>query len=199
MEEKEEEEDSLIQCYNACIVTKNFVDPDQVAVYLQDAVLKKIFRKSATIKIYTGAHGLPDGELGETDEKTLAMQQNIRSFISGLQNDTETATVIKEMNYNIPPLVLVGRSRGIKSLRYDHEYLLKGELKTLIRNASSPDFAEPIVFFLAFCWSDKNELTNFMRELGIISVATMMDDSGNITKGKSFLLDKHQLSLIGKS
>ena len=35
-----------------------------------------------------------------------------------------------------------------------------------------------------------------MRELGIISVASMLDDRGHVTKGKSFLLDKVQLEII---
>ena len=35
-----------------------------------------------------------------------------------------------------------------------------------------------------------------MRELGIISVATMLDDKGDVTKEKCFLLDKGQLEII---
>ena len=67
---KFDEDSSVIQCHNACIVTKSFVDVDDISGYLREAVLQKKFMRTANIKIYTGAHGLSDGELTEADEKT---------------------------------------------------------------------------------------------------------------------------------
>ena len=33
--------------------------------------------------------------------------------------------------------------------------------------------AKPHVLFLAFCHTDKNELTDYMRELGVIALGTI--------------------------
>ena len=194
--EEDDESGVVSLIHNVCIVTRCFVDLDDVLVYLRDAVNERRFRKHATINIFTGTHGLSDGTLGEADEKTLAMLANIRSYLSELNADLESGSIIEEMFYKFPSPILVGEY-GVKiNLRKNHNYLGTEALSQMIKEASSPDSAKPHVFFFAFCWSHRNELTNFMRELGIISVASMLDDRGHIMKGRSFLLDKGQLGLI---
>ena len=70
------EEDSEIQCHNACIVTKSFVTIEDISEYLKDALINKKFKKHACIKTYSGAHGLSDGELSHRDEITMAFYSN---------------------------------------------------------------------------------------------------------------------------
>ena len=54
----------------------------------------------------------------------------------------------------------------------------------------------PNVLILAFCFSSKNEVKNFMYQHGILSFATLKNERGEITDGKMFLLDKEQKDLI---
>ena len=174
METDDFEVDSEICCHNACIVTKNFVTEEDISAYLKCAITRKQFRQHSSVKIYSGAHGTSDGKLSERDVNTIAFYSNVCSFISELQNDPDIQEIVSDMDYKIESPVLVGKSRGITNLRHDHRHIMMRELKDVIKKTASTDFAEPIVIFLAFCWSDRNELTNFMRELGIISVAGML-------------------------
>ena len=57
----------------------------------------------------------------------------------------------------------------------------------------------PIVLFLAFCHTDKNELTDYMREMGVIALAGMKNERGEITKGKLFKLDTEQAKVIERT
>ena len=52
------ERDHVIQCHNACIVTKNEVDVEEIGEYLKNAMTNMIFKKYAVINIYSGAHGV---------------------------------------------------------------------------------------------------------------------------------------------
>ena len=153
-----------------------------------------IFKKNATINIYSGAHGVANGELTEKDEGTASFHLNVCNIVPGLYHTF--GENIRKMGYTIVPPKMVGKSPGESDVRYDHEYIATQDLSALIQDAATPGRAKPAVFFFAFCWSEKNELTNLMRELGIISVATMLDDKGDVTKEKSFLLDEGQLEMI---
>ena len=54
----------------------------------------------------------------------------------------------------------------------------------------------PYILFLAFCFTDRNELAAYMRELGVISVVSMKSDRGEITEGRWFQLDPEQEAII---
>ena len=57
----------------------------------------------------------------------------------------------------------------------------------------------PHVLFLAFCHTDKNELTDYMREVGVIALAGMKNERGEITKGRLFKLDREQAAVIERA
>ena len=152
-----------------------------------------IFKKNATINIYSGAHGVDNGELTQKDEGTAIFHSNVCDIVPRLCHAFKDN--VSKMGYTIERPKMVGKSPGESDVRYDHEYIATQDLGALIQDAATPGRAKPAVFFFAFCWSEKNELTNLMRELGIISVATMLDDKGEVTKEKSFLLDKGQLEI----
>ena len=52
------------------------------------------------------------------------------------------------------------------------------------------------MLFLAFCHTDKNELTSYMREMGVIALAGIKNERGEITRGRLFKLDGEQNDIV---
>ena len=57
---------------------------------------------------------------------------------------------------------------------------------------------EPYVIVMALCFSDRNQLTRYMGELGIIAACSMKQERGEITKGRWFKLDEGQEEILRK-
>ena len=139
----------MIQCHNACIVTKNEVDVEEIEEYLRNAMTNMIFKKYAVINIYSGAHGVANGELTEKDEGTASFHSNVCNIVPGLYRTF--GENISKMGYTIMPPKMVGKSPGESDVRYDHEYIATQDLSALIQDAVTPGRGKPTVFFFAFC------------------------------------------------
>ena len=55
---------------------------------------------------------------------------------------------------------------------------------------------DPFVLILASCHSYYSEIKEVLRSYGVCSVLSILNDRGEITKGKCFLLDKGQRQVL---
>ena len=113
---------------------------------------------------------------------------HIRKAVSDLR--TEEITVIKEMKYRLLNPDEIGKDDKDEELECYHGDMLEEVFDNMIY---SP---KPYVIFLAFCTSEINELTQYMRELGVIAACTMKNDIGEITKGRWFPSQEIATSVI---
>ena len=128
--------------------------------------------------------------MGNIESKDLYGQ--IRSAIKELRQDKDVVEIIEEMEYNLYNPELIGKDRRDEDLQTNHEHLFDDLFKSMTsRN-------EPYVIFLAFCLSDRNELTNYMGEIGIISACSMKNERGEITRERWFKLDEGQEDTLRK-
>ena len=114
------------------------------------------------------------------------MWQQIRNAIRQVREDDEIRDIINKRGYKLLNPEKVGKDRKDEDLKDNHEPILEDLFDTMMERN------KPYVIFLAVCFSDRNQLTEYMRELGIISVCSMKHERGEITKGHWFKLDEGQ-------
>ena len=71
-------------------------------------------------------------------------------------------------------------------LSKDSTVTLKNEFARIL------DLKQPIVLILASCWSHRSQIADILRSTGIFTVMNILEERGNITNGKMFLLDQEQ-------
>ena len=171
---------------NTLIVSNREVSAMDIRDFLQNLVRKKIFPKGTQFSIYSGSHGSYDGAIAKPDQ-VIFMQ--LKKQLNKICEQEES--IIDEMDYNGlsgSDLKHISKSGG--SLESECKRHMKDFFKDLIKRD------EHYVLYLAFCYTDRNELTNYMYELGVVAVAGIKNDFGNITKGKCFMMDEEQLDII---
>ena len=134
-------------------------------------------------------------QLGKTNTERImeniaskSLIWHIRRAVSDVRK--EEKKVIQEMNYRLLNPDEIGKEDKDEELECYHEDMILDVFENMIH---SP---KPYVIFLAFCTSDINELTQYMRELGVISACSMKNDIGEITKGRWFVLNEDQAEVV---
>ena len=138
------------------------------------------------------------GQLAETNRERILeiiesklLVWHIRQAVLKLKTkESPESAIIKQMKYRLHNPDEVGKESKDEGLEYYHEDMLEEVFENMIY---SP---KPYVIFLAFCLSEVNELTKYMRELGVISACTMKNDIGEITSGRWFLLNEDQAEVM---
>merc|ERR1711974_156217 len=97
--------------------------------------------------------------------------------IEAVREKEEMQEILSAKKYELPDPEQVGKKESGADLGIDHREL-KNKMKELKKSN------RPHVFILAFCFTNKNQLTKYMRELGVISVASMNNERGQITSGR---------------
>ena len=143
------------------------------------------FLKGTTFWTFTGIHGKSDGKQGNPVGKGLDEHDNIIGKIGDDFKD-----IIETMNYTFRPVRYIGKPRGTSGINLRQKLSVDEVLELFV------DKNFPNVLILAYCFSSKNELKNFLYQHGILSFATLKNERGEITDGKMFLLDKEQKDLI---
>ena len=172
---------------NTLIVSTGKITAMEVRKYLEHNIKNKSFVKGSKFKIYAGSHGDEDGKLSQRD---ITLLDGIVSALSWANNNRELEGVIEEMGYEIGDPTFVGKTRKIQNLEYDHKRVITSHFDEIIERN------HPYVLFLAYCFTYKNELTEYMGEMGVISVCNMKNDRGAITNGRWFKLDVEQAGIL---
>ena len=104
----------------------------------------------------------------------------MRSAILQFREDQELEAIIDEMEYNLSNPEKVGKGKKDEDLKVNHRDILDDLFNSMTERN------KPYVIFLAFCFSDRNELTYYMAEHGIIAASAMKHERGEITRGRWF-------------
>ena len=171
---------------NTLIVSNREVTAMDIRAYLQKRVKGRMFPRGTQFRIYGGSHGSHDGVIADPDQVIfMQLKQQLKKICE------QEETIIDEMEYG----GLSGSDlRHISKSGDSLESECKRHLKDFFRDLIKRD--EHYVLILAFCYTDRNEFTNYMYEFGVVAVAGIKNDFGNITKGNCFMMDKGQLDII---
>ena len=74
------------------------------------------------------------------------------------------------------------------------KYVLSEDSTMTIKNEFDRilDLKQPIVLILASCWSYRSQIADILRSRGLFTVMNVLEERGNITNGKMFVLDQEQ-------
>ena len=173
---------------NTVIVSNGEVTAMDVRSFLQGKVRKKVFPRETQFRIYAGSHGDVKGNIDSDDYEIFKQLKAVVNFVHKKEKKS-----IDEMKY-----------RGLLGSEIKHisssQDCAECDFKPMVREFFEElvDSGKPYVLFMAFCYTDRNVLTRYMLELGVIAVAEMKNDLGYITKGRCFKLNVEQKNIISQ-
>ena len=177
---------NAIICSNAEVTKEEFYNFfEKKFSELDRSSAKPFFLKGTTFWTFCGTHGKSDGKLGDPAAKGM---DEHKTTIDKIETDFDD--IISSMEYTFKNPLYIANARGNKGIDKTSKDQINDILK-LFKDENCPN-----VLILAFCFSSKNEIKNFMYQHGILSFATLKNERGEITDGKMFLLDKEQKELI---
>ena len=173
---------------NTVIVSNGEVTAMDVRSFLQGKIRKKIFPRETQFRVYAGSHGDAKGNIDADDYEIFKQLKAVINFVHKKEKKS-----IDEMKYR----GLLGSD--IKHISSSQD-CAECDFKPMVREFFEElvDSSKPYVLFMAFCYTDRNVLTRYMLELGVIAVAEMKNDLGYITKGRCFKLNVEQKEIISK-
>ena len=186
------EEDPQFHVENNTIITsKDFITVQQVFNFLSKNLEK--FRVGSQFVVVSGVHGSEDGDLMQGDE---ALVRDYRMMYRWFQNHKKygpQAKMVEDRQYEMNLNSVIGvtseedkTQEGKFVLSKDSTVTLKNEFARIL------DLKQPIVLILASCWSHRSQIADILRSTGIFTVMNVLEERGNITNGKMFLLDQEQ-------
>ena len=150
---------------------------------VEDAIDDKLFEQQKIGELHDQLRNTSGARIMESI-KSKDLVQHMRKAISLVRE--EMPEIIDEMQYNLNNPEEIGKDRKDEDLRTNHEAIFDDLFNSMTERN------RPYVIFLAFCFSDRNQLTYYMGELGIIAACSMKHDRGEITRGRWFKLDEGQ-------
>ena len=186
------EEDPQFHVENNTIITsKDYITVQQVFNFLSKNLDK--FRVGSQFVVVSGVHGSQEGDLMQGDE---ALTRDYRMMYRWFQNHKKygpQAKMVEDRQYEMNLNSVIGvtseedkTQEGKFVLSKDSTITLKNEFARIL------DLKQPIVLILASCWSHRSQIADILRSTGIFTVMNVLEERGNITNGKMFLLDQEQ-------
>ena len=189
--------DKLIHVENNVILTTtDTVRSQQVFNYLSNNLDK--FRVGSEFVVVCGIHGAENGELKEGEEDFKYDYETIFKWCNSQWHYDEFSPesaqpfqLIKERNYQMGRVIEV-TSKPVES--NDGKYVLQDDSKTNLKTTFEEFLSKqvPIVLILASCFSFNSEICDILRSTGLLTVLNVLEERGDVTNGKMFLLDPEQ-------
>ena len=198
---------------NIFITSKNEIKPIELQKYLMEKFTSEIlpFPEGTTFYFITGFHHLPssvqDGKPGMTDFRLSEdfyenLVSNLEQFCGNLNCQNCKGTKFRQcaspslwekMKFKHKLIQL-----STKKVRGQDEYELsemaKNRLQELARKLMKRDGPFSLIF--ASCYSYFSEISKILRVNGIISLAQLVKEKGDVTEGRAFRLDDQQSKVI---
>ena len=186
------EEDPQFHVENNTIITsKDFITVQQVFNFLSKNLEK--FRVGSQFVVVSGVHGSEDGDLMQGDEALVRDYRMMYRWFKHHKKYGPQAKMVEDRQYEMNLNSVIGvtsekdkTQEGKFVLSKDSAMTLKNEFERIL------DLKQPIVLILASCWSHRSQIADILRSTGIFTVMNVLEERGNITNGKMFLLDQEQ-------
>ena len=186
------EEDPQFHVENNTIITsKDFITVQQVFNFLSKNLEK--FRVGSQFVVVSGVHGSEDGDLMQGDEALVRDYRMMYRWFKHHKKYGPQAKMVEDRQYEMNLNSVIGvtseedkTQEGKFVLSKDSTMTLKNEFERIL------DLKQPIVLILASCWSHRSQIADILRSTGIFTVMNVLEERGNITSGKMFLLDQEQ-------
>ena len=186
------EEDPQFHVENNTIITsKDFITVQQVFNFLSKNLEK--FRVGSQFVVVSGVHGSEDGDLMQGDEALVRDYRMMYRWFQNHKKYSHQAKMVQDRQYEMNLNSVIGvtseedkTQEGKFVLSKDSTVTLKNEFARIL------DLKQPIVLILASCWSHRSQIADILRSTGIFTVMNILEERGNITNGKMFLLDQEQ-------
>ena len=186
------EEDPQFHVENNTIITsKDFITVQQVFNFLSKNLEK--FRVGSQFVVVSGVHGSEDGDLMQGDEALVRDYRMMYRWFKHHKKYGPQAKMVEDRQYEMNLNSVIGvtseedkTQEGKFVLSKDSTMTLKNEFERIL------DLKQPIVLILASCWSHRSQIADILRSTGIFTVMNVLEERGNITNGKMFLLDQEQ-------
>ena len=189
--------DKLIHVENNVILTtKDKVRVQEVFNYLSDNLDK--FRVNSEFVVVCGIHGAENGELKEGDEvfkddyETMFKWCNSQWHYDEFSPESaQPFRLIEERKYQMGQVIEVNSKPDESN---DGKYVLQDDSKAKLKTTFEEFLVKcvPIVLILASCFSFNSQICDILRSTGLLTVLNMLEQRGEITNGKMFLLDSEQ-------
>ena len=184
------EEDPQFHVENNTIITsKDFITVQQVFNFLSKNLEK--FRVGSQFVVVSGVHGSEDGDLMQGDEALVRDYRMMYRWFKHHKKYGPQAKMIEDRQYEMNLNSVIGvtseedkTQEGKFVLSKDSAITLKNEFERIL------DLKQPIVLILASCWSHRSQIADILRSTGIFTVMNVLEDGGNNTNGKMFVLDQ---------
>ena len=186
------EEDPQFHVENNTIITsKDFITVQQVFNFLSKNLEK--FRVGSQFVVVSGVHGSEDGDLMQGDEALVRDYRMMYRWFKHHKKYGPQAKMVEDRQYEMNLNSVIGvtseedkTQEGKFVLSKDSTMTLKNEFERIL------DLKQPIVLILASCWSHRSQIADILRSTGIFTVMNVLEERGNITNGKMFVLDQEQ-------
>ena len=184
------EEDPQFHVENNTIITsKDFITVQQVFNFLSKNLEK--FRVGSQFVVVSGVHGSEDGDLMQGDEALVRDYRMMYRWFKHHKKYGPQAKMVEDRQYEMNLNSVIGvtseedkTQEGKFVLSKDSTMTLKNEFERIL------DLKQPIVLILASCWSHRSQIADILRSTGIFTVMNVLEDGGNNTNGKMFVLDQ---------
>ena len=174
---------------NTIITSKDAISVQQVFNFLSKNLEK--FRVGSQFVVVSGVHGSDKGELKEYDEDLVFDYEMMFRWFKNHKKYSREAKIVEERKYEMNTVLGViseedKAQEGKYVLSNDSTMTIKNEFERIL------DLKQPIVLILASCWSYRSQIANILRSRGLFTVMNVLEERGNITNGKMFVLDQEQ-------
>ena len=195
---------------NIFITSKNEIKPIELQKYFMEKFASETvsFPEGTTFYFITGFHHpSSDGKPGETDFQLTRdfydfMVPNLEKFCGNLncQNckgpkfkPCVVPSIWNRMKYKHKSVQLSTKKVRGKDT-HELSEMAKTQLQELSRKLMKKD--NPFTLVFASCYSYFSEISQILRVNGIISLAQLVKEKGDVTEGRAFRLDDQQLKVI---
>ena len=175
---------------NTIITSKKAITVQQMFNFLSKNLDK--FRVGSQFVMVSGVHGCEEGDLLQGDDESLV--QDYRMMYGWFRNHKkygQLAKMVENRKYEMNLNSVIGvtseedkTQKGKFVLSKDSIMAIKNEFEQIL------DLEQPIVLILASCWSHRCQVADILRSTGIFTVMNVLEDGGNNTNGKMFVLDQ---------
>ena len=176
---------------NSIITSKDSISVQQVFNFLSKNLEK--FRVGSQFVVVSGVHGSDKGELLEYDEDLIYDMEMMFRWFKNHKKYSQQAKIVDERMYDMNTVIRVisDKSQEGKFVLSKQSMMnIKSEFDRILK------LKQPIVLILFSCWSYRSQIADILRSNGIFTVMNVLEERGNITNGKMFLLDEEQQKFI---
>ena len=178
------------------------INATQVAEYLKQKILERVFPKNTKIFMIAGHHHgkMADGKVvtGQTDFKLLqGFYHKVFTVLKNVKDPMTGISIWKEMNYE-RHLQPISCKEILDDKTFETTYELSDISSDDLRNFAKSllERRNPSVVVYASCFSFESSVKDFLIKTTVLASLNLSKERGKFSEGKFFAMDAEQQAIF---